>query len=762
MASRRSTGQLTSSDVDNADNVFQAVSDPAASDNGYGTYTVTEAGLWTYTLDNDNAAVQALNDGETLSDTFTVYSEDGTPQVVTITIEGTDDAAVIGGDTTGTVVEAGGAEHNDPDGIPTVTGQLTSSDVDNADNVFQAVSDPAASDNGYGTYTVTEAGLWTYTLDNDNAAVQALNDGETLSDTFTVYSEDGTPQVVTITIEGTDDAAVIGGDTTGTVVEAGGAEHNDPDGIPTVTGQLTSSDVDNADNVFQAVSDPAASDNGYGTYTVTEAGLWTYTLDNDNAAVQALNDGETLSDTFTVYSEDGTPQVVTITIEGTDDAAVIGGDTTGTVVEAGGAEHNDPDGIPTVTGQLTSSDVDNADNVFQAVSDPAASDNGYGTYTVTEAGLWTYTLDNDNAAVQALNDGETLSDTFTVYSEDGTPQVVTITIEGTDDAAVIGGDTTGTVVEAGGAEHNDPDGIPTVTGQLTSSDVDNADNVFQAATRRVPPMAAGRSMTEGGNWTYTLDNDNAAVQALNDGDTLEDTFTVYSEDGTPQVVTITIEGTDDAAVIGGDTTGTVVEAGGAEHNDPDGTPTATGQLTSSDVDNADNVFQAASRRRVTPTAAIRSMTEAGQLDLHARQRQRGGPGAQRRRHAEDTFTVYSEDGTPQVVTITIEGTDDAAVIGGDTTGTVVEAGGAEHNDPEGTPTATGQLTSSDVDNADNVFQAVSVWRRCHLWQLDDRCRRGQLDLYARQRQRGGPGAQRRRHAGTTPSRCTPRTARRRW
>jgi VCBS repeat-containing protein len=277
-----------------------------------------------------------------------VYSEDGTPQVVTITIEGTDDAAVIGGDTTGTVVEAGGAEHNDPDGIPTVTGQLTSSDVDNADNVFQAVSDPAASDNGYGTYTVTEAGLWTYTLDNDNAAVQALNDGETLSDTFTVYSEDGTPQVVTITIEGTDDAAVIGGDTTGTVVEAGGAEHNDPDGIPTVTGQLTSSDVDNADNVFQAVSDPAASDNGYGTYTVTEAGLWTYTLDNDNAAVQALNDGETLSDTFTVYSEDGTPQVVTITIEGTDDAAVIGGDTTGTVVEAGGAEHNDPDGIPTV------------------------------------------------------------------------------------------------------------------------------------------------------------------------------------------------------------------------------------------------------------------------------------------------------------------------------------------------------------------------------------------------------------------------------
>ena len=31
--------------------------------------------------------------------------------------------------------------------------------------------------------------------------------------------------------------------------------------------------------------------------------------------------------------------------------------------------------------------------------------NGFGTYTLTAAGVWTYTLDNSNAAVQALNVG---------------------------------------------------------------------------------------------------------------------------------------------------------------------------------------------------------------------------------------------------------------------------------------------------------------------------------------------------------------------
>src|SRR5690606_7033245 len=39
-------------------------------------------------------------------------------------------------------------------------------------------------------------------------------------------------------------------------------------------------------------------------------------------------------------------------------------------------------------------------------------------------------LDNDHADVQDLGDGETLTDSFTVYTEDGTAQQIDITIHG--------------------------------------------------------------------------------------------------------------------------------------------------------------------------------------------------------------------------------------------------------------------------------------------------------------------------------------------
>ncbi len=64
----------------------------------------------------------------------------------------------------------------------------------------------------------------------------------------------------------------------------------------------------------------------------------------------------------------------------------------------------------------------------------------HGTFSINAAGAWTYALNNDNAAVQALNAGDRrCTDTITVTTADGTQQVVTITINGTNDAAVITG-----------------------------------------------------------------------------------------------------------------------------------------------------------------------------------------------------------------------------------------------------------------------------------------------------------------------------------
>lgn len=418
------SGTLTSADVDDTPNTFTAIGTPTASAHGYGTFTITTGGVWTYTVDNSNSTVQALNVGDKLTDTFKVTSIDGTPQVVTITIDGANDAAVISGDKTGSVTEDSGTKC----APPTATGTLTDTDVDNAPG-FTAVNCPTASDGGYGTFTMKADGVWTYTLDDSNCAVQALNVGDKLTDTFKVTTLDGTAQLVTITINGTNDAAIICGTKEGSVIEAGGVA-NSISCKPTATGTLTDTDVDNTPNTFTAVDTPTASTGGYGTFTMTKDGVWTYTLDNTNCKVQALNVCDKLTDCFTVTTIDGTPQVVKITIDGANDAAVICGATTGSVTEAGACTY----GTPIATGALSDTDVDNTPNTFTAVCRPKVSDGGFGTFTMTADGVWTYKLDNNNCQVQALNDCDTLTDCFKVTTIDGTVQVVTITINGADDS----------------------------------------------------------------------------------------------------------------------------------------------------------------------------------------------------------------------------------------------------------------------------------------------------------------------------------------
>jgi VCBS repeat-containing protein len=95
----------------------------------------------------------------------------------------------------------------------------------------------------------------------------------------------------------------------------------------------------------------------------------------------------------------------------------------GTVTVDGGA----------TPGTLTDTDVGNPPNTFMAVSSPMKSDDSYGTFTMTAAGVWTYTLNDTNYAVRALDADDTLTDTFTVHTIDGTAQVVTITIHGASD-----------------------------------------------------------------------------------------------------------------------------------------------------------------------------------------------------------------------------------------------------------------------------------------------------------------------------------------
>ena len=379
--------------------------------------------------------------------------------------------------------------------------------------------------------------------------MQALNVGQTLTDTFTVTTVDGTQQLVTITITGTNDAAVISGDFIETVVEAGGVDNGTP-GTLTATGDLNSTDVDdnNPSDAWTAVGTATASTKGYGTYTLTAAGLWTYTLDNSNADVQARNVGEILSDTFTVTTVDGTSKVVIIIISGTNDAAVISGVTSGSVVEAGGVDNGTP-GTPTATGDLNFTDVDDPNDAWEVVSFPTVSASGYGSYTLTAAGVWTYTLDDNNAAVQALNAGETLTDTFTATTVDGTEQLVTITINGADDAPNSPPTITGGNSEKHSIPENttfvfnvnatDPDGDT-----LTYSIVNTAETDFNKFT--IDPNTGALAFIsapsfESPNDVGGNDNDNKYVVDIQVSDgVLMDTQTIEVE-----VTNVTVNATDD-------------------------------------------------------------------------------------------------------------------------------------------------------------------------------------------------------------------------
>ncbi|XBT52822.1 VCBS domain-containing protein [Aeromonas veronii] len=651
------TGTLTVTDVDGADEAKFVAGNGVASPDALGSLSITEGGAWTYNV--DNSLVQYLGQGETKVETFVVKSLDGTEHTVTITITGVNDGAVIGGTDRGAVTE----DETKP--TLTETGTLTVTDVDGADEAKFVAGNGVASPDALGSLSITEGGAWTYNV--DNSLVQYLGQGETKVETFVVKSLDGTEHTVTITITGVNDAAVITGSDTGGVTE----DETKP--TLTETGTLTVTDVDGADEAKFVAGNGVASPDALGSLSITEGGAWTYNV--DNSLVQYLGQGETKVETFVVKSLDGTEHTVTITITGVNDGAVIGGTDRGAVTE----DETKP--TLTETGTLTVTDVDGADEAKFVAGNGVASPDALGSLSITEGGAWTYNV--DNSLVQYLGQGETKVETFVVKSLDGTEHTVTITITGVNDAAVITGSDTGGVTE----DETKP--TLTETGTLTVTDVDGADEAkFVAGNGVASPDALGSlSITEGGAWTYNVDN--SLVQYLGQGETKVETFVVKSLDGTEHTVTITITGVNDGAVIGGTDRGAVTE----DETKP--TLTETGTLTVTDVDGADEAkFVAGNGVASKDALGSLSITEGGAWTYNVDNSlvQYLGQGETK----VETFVVKSLDGTEHTVTITITGVNDGAVIGGTDRGAVTE------DETKPTLTETGTLTVTDVDGADEA------------------------------------------------------------
>ena len=588
-AVQSATGTLSVSDVDSNNTTTFVAQTNAAGSNGYGKFTVTTAGVWTYTM---NSAQNAFVSGTTYTDSVTVAASDGTTQTVTVTMTGTDDASTISGTSTASLTET--------NAVQTATGTLTVTDVDST-TTFVEQTDTAGT-NGYGTFSVTTGGVWTYTM---NSAQNAFVSGATYTDSVTVATSDGTTQTVTVTMTGTDDASTITGTSTASLTET--------DAVQTATGTLTVTDVDST-TTFVAQTNAAGS-NGYGKFTVTTGGVWTYAM---NTAHNEFVSGTTYTDSVTVATSDGTTQTVTVTMTGTDDASTISGTSTASLTET--------NAVQTATGTLTVTDVDST-TTFVAQTD-TAGDNGYGTFSVTTGGVWTYTMDS---AQNAFEYNTTYTDSVTVATSDGTTQTVTVTMTGTNDAATIVGTTSMTLTETDAAQ--------STSGTLVAADDDSA-TTFVAQTNVAGDNGYGIfSVTTGGVWTYTM---NSAQDAFVSGTTYTDSISVATADGTTQTVTVSIVGTNDSATISGDTSGSITD-----YNSTSQSTTDKLTLTSTDLDGTTNLFIA---QTAAGTYGSFVLTNDGSWTYSMTSAQNFDAGS----NHTDSFTAYAADGTAQTVTLTIK------------------------------------------------------------------------------------------------------------
>jgi VCBS repeat-containing protein len=297
---------------------------------------------------------------------------------------------------------------------------------------------------------------------------------------------------------------------------------------------------------------------------------------NGSAPLDWLADGETLTLTFDVKVSDrnwfpeGTDTTqITITITGTNDGPVFSGGVFDGVLE----EANTPAQLET-SGEVFFTDLDLSDTPevtaqFTSVEPVAGSG-----FTLTEGqklaftnaltvqqsagnannggATWTFAI--AATALDFLAQGEQLEVKYllTVTDDSGATDTreVTVVVTGTnDDPTISEADVLGEVTESGVGE----DGTDVATGLIVGMDVDIRDVLTYSASVVDGALGQFSIDEETGEWTYTIDQFNANVQALNEGDSVDEVYTVTVSDnngGTVTTdVTITINGTNDAPTI---------------------------------------------------------------------------------------------------------------------------------------------------------------------------------------------------------------------
>ncbi|MEJ6021984.1 VCBS domain-containing protein [Ramlibacter sp. PS4R-6] len=516
----------------------EAVTFSLAGQGTYGSLQLTSDGHWTYVLDNANAAVQALGDFGSLQDTIAVDVRDPqgavTPHQVRVMIWGANDAPVVSGSQVALapLVEAGAGVA----GVRTSAGSVAASASDPEGDALTWVA--GTQQGQWGALTLDAAGNWHYDL--DDGRTDPLTQGQRVGDTFTVQVRDshgasGT-RTLSFDVQGTNDAAVIGGASEGHVLEDMGATLH-------AGGVLTVSDPDAGQS--QLVARSGAAGSAGGVFDVAADGTWSYAIDNAAAVVQSLGEGDTLVDTLTVTSIDGTAeQVLSVTLHGVNDAAQF----TGTTTLIADEDSFDAAGHLVLDADMGLHDADAGENAVQPNSGTGSGQ--FGQFNVDAAGHWTWSSQANPWTIESLAEGQTLTDMFGAFTTDGTFSLLQVVVAGRNDDPIIAmGDTTGQVIEPGGFPPEMPPPPTTATGSLMAWDKDNGDTLTWSS--QGDGQYGSFTVDATGHWTYVVDAVKSDPLAM--GQSAVDTVYATVSDGhggsATQAIAITVYGGNETPVI---------------------------------------------------------------------------------------------------------------------------------------------------------------------------------------------------------------------
>ena len=538
-----------------------------------GSITLNADGSYIYTPDYLNPIVKNLQPGDSITDTFTysIADSDGSSVSTTLTITivgvpsiiGLNDGTVTGTD--GNVLESDLPSGTNSFGSGEVllgSFQLLSptyplaelkvlSEVISLSSLTNLSTSPITITTANGTLLLNNYDALTGTVSYQYTLAAPINSLTSATDDFTVSLKDSAGNVTPdklLKIAIIDDTPVALSDN-GNVTE---------DGVPTMTGTVLTNDSVGADPNPNPVT-PATVALAHGSLALNSDGSYTYTLNNADPAVNALNNGQSLTDTYTYTLTDGdgstSTAVLTLTIHGHNDGApsVTIPDENGpapgdrTLAETAGASPgyftvNAPAGLQSLT--IGGTVVSEAQLGTLATA-PVTISTDAGALILTGynplTGVVNYTYDPD---IQSA-DGD-VTDTIQVTVTDNlgfTNPANALAIVLTDSAPTANPD---------GGDINE-DGTPTLTGNVLANDTLGADLNPNPVTPTTVALAHGSLvLNSDGSYTYTLNNADPAVNALNNGQSLTDAYTYTLTDGdgstSTAVLTLTIHGHTDSAI----------------------------------------------------------------------------------------------------------------------------------------------------------------------------------------------------------------------